>query len=575
MLIRSFSVDNFRGICGGLDQNMVNFDGKNAIFLFGQNNVGKSSFLRAYEAFYDDLVNEEDFPFEGSKDITMEISLYVDEATEKDEINKGTSNKFDNIKDNYLDINSTLRLSKTWISTNKKKSINKTFNVKTNKWDEVAYAGIGWANVFRPLMMRPLFINAMPTEQDVQNIVTEVLKEVAASRLTKENNEKLDAALSVISDLQNEVYSKSDIALYKKDVNERFGSLFGGLEVDIDEGVSRAKFTPDKIGKDFKVSFVDKDNNSNTHAQMGHGAVRMAIFLLMLMRDKLRGDTATKKSFLVLFEEPELFLHPVLTKKLRSLVYDVSSEDTPFQILCASHSPQMIDISRDHISLVRMAKTVNGSTRLFQVEREDLKNNEQPTDGDIKQKIYEILRFDPFVCEAFYADEVLLVEGDTEIVIARGYQQSVDNLKDIFVVNCHSVVNIPFYQKLFAKFNITYSIICDTDHTSNSTGWNKSDDNPSFTAGVQKTIAELYDKHTTASLTNKFFVFSDNFETCHKALSGNFKFDDSNKLEGKPFMANQYWQQLQLHTSEMGYDNIPVIKFFNAILKNTSSSTTD
>ncbi len=430
MLIQSFAVDNFRGISGGLDQNRVNFDGKNAIFLFGQNNVGKSSFLHAYEAFYDDSVSDKDFPFGGGKDITMEISLYVDEATEKDEIDKGTSNKFDNIKDNYLDADGILRLSKTWSSTDRKRSVNKTLNVKTNAWDDVSYAGIGWANVFRPLMMRPLFINAMPTEQDVQNIVTEVLKEVATSKLTRENNEKLDTALNTISELQDEVYSKSDIDSYKADVNEKFQSLFDGFIIDIDDGVSRVKFTHDKIGKDFKVSFVDKDDNSNSHEQMGHGAVRMAIFLLMLMRDKLKGTASAKKSFLVLFEEPELFLHPVLTKKLRSLVYDVSDKNTPFQILCASHSPQMIDISRDHMSLIRMIKAADNSTKLFQVERKDLKNDEQPTDNDIKQKIYEILRFDPFVCEAFYADEVLLVEGDTEIVIARGYQQSVDNLKD-------------------------------------------------------------------------------------------------------------------------------------------------
>lgn len=566
MLIQSIAVDNFRGISGGADNNKIYFDNKNAIFLFGQNNVGKSSFLRAYKVFYDDAVGDNDFPFGADKDIVIEIELSVNETTEKESIDQATSNKFDHIKENYLDANGVLRLRKIWKHEDKgKKSLNETWNAKTEAWEQKAYAGIGWSNVFQPLMMKPLFINAMPTEQDVQTVVTEVLKEVASSKLTKEKSAALDGALNIISSLQDEIYSKTDIDSYKKEVNDRFESLFPGFKIDVDEGTSRLKFTPDKIGKDFKVSFMDKADNHNTHEQMGHGAVRMAIFLLMLMRDKLRGQTVIPKSFIVLFEEPELFLHPSLTKKLRALTYEVSADNMPFQVLCASHSPQMIDISRDHTSIVRMTKDEDGHTHLYQVEREDLKNDEQRTNEEIKQKVHEILRFDPFICEAFYADEVLLVEGDTEAILARGYQQEYCSRRDIFVVNCHSVVNIPFYQKIFSKFNIPYSVICDTDHVTKITGWNNVIEDPSFTAHVQKTISDLYAQHKAIELAKKFFVFPESFEPCHKKLSGSFKFDDSNSSQGKPFMANRYWRQLQEHKAEPGYDEIPVIKYFNAV----------
>lgn len=566
MIIKSLAVDNFRGITGGTDHNKIYFDNKNAIFLFGQNNVGKSSFLRAYKVFYDDAVSNDDFPFDGDKDIVIEIELKVNEAVEKESINQATSNKFDHIKENYLDTNGILRLRKTWKREDAgKKSQNETWNVKTEAWEQKAYAGIGWGNVFQSLMMKPLFINAMPTEQDVQTVVTEVLKEVATSKLTKEKSAALDGALSTISSLQDEIYSKTDIDSYKKDVNERFESLFPGFKIDVDEGTSRLKFTPDKIGKDFKVSFKDKADNYNSQEQMGHGAVRMAIFLLMLMRDKLRGQTVIPKSFIVLFEEPELFLHPSLTKKLRALTYEVSADNMPFQVLCASHSPQMIDITKDHTSIVRMTKDEDEHTHLYQVERDDLKNDEQKTNEEIKQKVYEILRFDPFICEAFYADEVLLVEGDTEAIMARGYQQEYQGRREIFVVNCHSVVNIPFYQKIFSKFNIPYSVICDTDHITKTTGWNNVVEEPSFTAHVQKTISNLYAQHKASGLTRSFFVFPESFEPCHKKLSGNFKFDDSNSSEGKPFMANRYWQRLQEHKTEIGYDDVPVIKYFNTI----------
>lgn len=37
-------------------------------------------------------------------------------------------------------------------------------------------------------------------------------------------------------------------------------------------------------------------------------------------------------------------------------------------------------------------------------------------------------------------------------------------MKDVFIVNCGTVNNIPFYQKIFSKFSIKYNIICDTDN---------------------------------------------------------------------------------------------------------------
>lgn len=43
-------ISNFRGLKGS---NTIDFTNSNIIFLIGQNNIGKSSFLRAYEFFID------------------------------------------------------------------------------------------------------------------------------------------------------------------------------------------------------------------------------------------------------------------------------------------------------------------------------------------------------------------------------------------------------------------------------------------------------------------------------------------------------------------------------------------
>lgn len=49
MRLKSMSVRNFRAING--KNNIIRFDNNNIVFLFGKNNIGKSSILYAYEYF--------------------------------------------------------------------------------------------------------------------------------------------------------------------------------------------------------------------------------------------------------------------------------------------------------------------------------------------------------------------------------------------------------------------------------------------------------------------------------------------------------------------------------------------
>jgi predicted ATP-dependent endonuclease of OLD family len=553
MTLKSFAVNNFRGISGGLEKNKILFEGTNSIFVFGQNNTGKSSILRAYEAFYKDSINANtDFNYiDNSSDIEIEVEVYITEDEDKSTIDDKAPNKWDNLVSNYTDDNGIMKIRKVFKrSDSGKKAANFTWKQENGsaQFEEVAYGGIGLHPVFQSLMLKPLYIKAMPTESDVESIVNEVLKEVATSRLSKADSEKLKKAQKIIDELQNDIYKPEDIATYKENVNKQFSEMFTGFTVDIDDGKSKAKFTHDKIGKEFKVSFNYKITHDtiepNTYEQVGHGSVRVAIFLLMLMRDKLRGEEEARKNFIVLFEEPELFLHPILTKKLRSLIYDVSDTDTPFQLLCASHSPQMIDVSKEHASLVRMIKTDDNKTQVFQIRYSDLENDEPDSLNNVKEKIYEILRFDPYICESFYADEVLLVEGDTEAIILRGFQQEFENLKDVFVVNCHTCNNIPFYQRFFSKFNIPYNIICDTDsNTGCDKGWNSDCDNPTFTGGIQKSIYNQFEADKTTGVAKNFFVFDTTFESHHAKLDEPFKFVDINS-GSKPVEANNYWKKI-------------------------------
>jgi len=575
MRLLSVGVNNYKGIQGDIKNNTIQFDTSSAIFIFGQNNVGKSTFLHAYEAFYDDNVNPEDFTYGSKNDIIIELALKIIEKEDRERIDLGTGNKFDNLKNKYLK-NDILKLRKTWkYSEGGKTSFNETYNIQDKKWEDTGYGGVGLHPAFQALIMRPLFIQAMPTEPQVERIVNEVLREAATKKLSNAQSKELKEAEAKITALQEIAYSKDTIDAYREKVNQKFKTLFSSYEVSIDDGTSKLKYTHDKLGKDFKIGFNQLSTNTpSSYMQMGHGAVRMAIFLLMLMRDELRDEGLSSKNFLVLFEEPELFLHPSLTKKLRNLIYEVSGNDMPFQIICASHSPQMIDIGKEHTSLVRMIKETDGKTNLFQVSKEDLTNEEQKTKDEVKQKIYEVLRFDPFVCESFYADEVVLVEGDTEAIIWRGYEQGIGlNDKEIFVVNCHTGNNIPFYQKLFSKFNIPYSIICDTDHrlisdpeSTNNNGWNRKTVSPSFDSHIQKTIYDQFTEDKKNGKARHFLVFPITFEPCHVNLRSELAYDDAGS-EGKPFKADRYWKKLLQSKALPEFADVPIIKAIQTILE--------
>ncbi len=187
---------------------------------------------------------------------------------------------------------------------------------------------------------------------------------------------------------------------------------------------------------------------------------------------------------MVLFEEPELFLYPRIVKELRELIYQVSVEELPYQVLCASHSSAMIDLSKPKSSIIRLVNNSKG-TKIYQINDSFLKDAKGIiTNDELKQEMYEVLRFNPYICESFYADEVLLIEGPTEEIICRAYLQELPSSKNIFVLNCGTVNNIPFYQKIFSQFNIKYHIICDTDKARIISL--DENENPSFDSGIQK-----------------------------------------------------------------------------------------
>ncbi|EKN4802367.1 ATP-dependent nuclease [Yersinia enterocolitica] len=580
MKISFFGVNNFRTISGGIDNNKIIFKDTNTLFIYGANNAGKSTFLKAYMFFYSNEkpILDDFFKRDDNNSIEFELEVQLDEL-DKERIEAKAPKQKESYK-RYLN-NDYIRIKKVW-SKNGAKIEDKNYTYDYSKgdngeYDEVGYATVGLHTVFQSCLPKPVFIKAMPTEEEAKKILNEILKMMAESTLKTSDLEELKAAQNKIKELQDKMYDPELIETYQNSVNGYFNKIFGDTAICFKDQKDRVIWTENKLGRDFEIEFMKKNsqgefdgNIPSSYSSVGHGTIRTAIFTLLLMRDVAERFERRqgRKDYMVLFEEPELFLYPRMVKELRELIYQVSTEDLPYQVLCASHSSSMIDLSKPKSSIIRLVNNSAG-TKSYQINDQFLKDAKGiVTNDELKQEMYEVLRFNPYICESFYADEVLLIEGPTEEIISRAFLQEVTSDKTIFVLNCGTVNNIPFYQKIFSRFNIKYHVICDTDKAGivNVDKFGNAD----FDSGIQKTISEQYRNDCAAMNGNIGLLRTHNitFEPAHQDVSipGFLRFVDSGD-RSKPFNANLYWKDiLKPNISHQDINKVPIIRYLNEIM---------
>jgi len=280
------------------------------------------------------------------------------------------------------------------------------------------------------------------------------------------------------------------------------------LEWDVKFNVDIDSIDSDEIIKSL-VTHSLSDTNLDEQIeikQFGQGLQRHLIYtLLKVSTEYVDKKESNKKEFdpdftLILFEEPEAFLHPsqqeVLNNSLNSL-----AENTGQQILISTHSPTFVSKNIDLIpSLIRIEKS-NGVTRIFQItdekKKEILRENDElieflekkynsndvnPDDkraldkllnDDNKTKRLEeeaikyLLWLDTERCCSFFADNVLICEGPTEKrfldYMIKNYWQDHFKTKKIYVLESGGKFQIHRFMNLFEDLGINHSVLYDRD----------------------------------------------------------------------------------------------------------------
>lgn len=199
----------------------------------------------------------------------------------------------------------------------------------------------------------------------------------------------------------------------------------------------------------------------------GHGAQRSLIFALIEAVAKHNSNggqpQGQTKSTILLFEEPELFLHPHLIRRLKSALTAISTQ-AAWQVIVSTHSPVMIDIVENPQSLVILKKPKATN----KIEATQL--GADPFDSESKEALRATLDFHPTVNEAFFAGKVVLVEGDTEMSVLTHRMKAYSHLgitdqqySETTIVSCGGKWTIPPIATLLQKFCVPFRIIHDED----------------------------------------------------------------------------------------------------------------
>lgn len=256
-----------------------------------------------------------------------------------------------------------------------------------------------------------------------------------------------------------------------------------------------------------QLSFQDPtlDTTGMAIEQFGQGFQRSVIYELIKAAaafgddDQFAGDsTFSGRLTMILFEEPEAFLHPnqqaSMAKNLRQLGHADGQ-----QVVVTTHAPVFVSKSTDDLRCMARVSRANGVSQVAQPVGGDIENvvasgavtrralralAAATTDHEVHAEVKRLLDesddeqataeevfrhqlwLDAGRSAAFFADRVLLVEGDTERALLdylfdHDWAHAVGG--SVYVMPVFGKFNCVRYMALLDVFRVPYGVLVDAD----------------------------------------------------------------------------------------------------------------
>ncbi len=394
----------------------VNLD--DLIVLTGQNNSGKTSFIKALEAAIgigrQRFTEEDVYLANGEKKRPKDRTIIVDllirpwNKTENEAMEAFPQGSFwlelwgdgtaQDMNDNdFIGI----RTEYKWDRRRKDYSITRSF---LNEWkedlEELEQAKkIEKAGLIVYDMIEPLALYLMDEKRD---IIDEFKKPTSFW-------------YKLISDPG---LKKNDIKKFEKTLNELNSNIIKGSEVlkhilnhlnklypIISHEIGQASIFPiprqlDDLSKGIDIGISTKNSQTFSLTHYGMGTRSLATIILFnayitLIQKRLKNS---RMHPMIAIEEPENHLHPQAQKSIFDLIKNIHG-----QIILTTHSPYIIE--RAKIQQIRHFQKIGSETNISQMNVEDL------TEDDLGKISYMVLKTRGYM---FYARALILVEGETD-----------------------------------------------------------------------------------------------------------------------------------------------------------------
>jgi predicted ATP-dependent endonuclease of OLD family len=480
---------NFRGI---LEQE-VQFQPYS--LLVGPNNAGKSTFIDGIRAFYEKdgfkFKSGNDFPFlkVADEDSWAELKFQLSDA------------EHDSLADTYKVPDKTLRVRKFFQtkikSADGKNAAGSIYGYKTDGTlsNEPFY---GAKNVQSGKFGDLIYIPAVSKVDEhtklsgpsaLRDLLTDVMSDVVeGGKAYGEFAKSVETFASTI--LKEKTSDERSLDGFQ----EAFNKLLEPWQTKF-----ALRFPPPSAA-DIIKQMVNWDLLDEFHGKAqgidyyGSGFQRHFIYSLIQLGAQYVGKKAAKKTkdfvpalTLILFEEPEAFLHPPQQEILARSLMTMASKDN-WQVICTTHSAHFVSRNADSIpAIVRVVRTA-GKVEAFQirdVEWSAIVNANQAINAIVAKypKMKAKLHQDDMRSEmeavkhflwlnadrsgVFFANHALLVEGPTEVALIN---KLIDDGKingadcGMQVLDCLGKYNVHRFMNLLGYLGISHSVIHDDDN---------------------------------------------------------------------------------------------------------------
>jgi len=449
MKLAALTISNF----GCFDQEGCTIKIDDIVVLIGKNNAGKSTVLDAYEAFASmgAKLPLSAFREENENHPIVIEGVFVD-ITEEDTNTMGVA-----CVHNDPEYGQAIRVKFQWTRA-EEEGEKFTYNGTTGSFQPGGTGG--WNTLLQSRIPVPLRIKPTDTPAKLEKIIIDILA-TAIKQKIKTGNERVQELIDQVKALTEEfaIEIQDEIDSACAAISDKLEDVFPNYSVQF---IPDGKLEPDKIlGAGSYVRLLAADNPALPLKNQGSGLQRTFLWSAIAALAEIgRMKQGTKnlspdKPRILLIDEPEAFLHPPMVRSAREALYALAELEN-WQVMASTHSSVFIDVSKAHTTIIRLERDQHFSTRV--ISTDSLQFNEEE-----KTRLAMVRSCNPMVNEFFFADSVLLVEGETEHLVFSALLNRAGLNGKYHIVNCIGKANLPLFAKILNHFQVMYVSLHDSD----------------------------------------------------------------------------------------------------------------